>query len=95
MNATAARERDDVDLAERVECLEALVGVLSSRVSELEGNAVEPMDDEPVTTIKGAAWLSGYSETTIRKRIKRGLIDARPVGGRWLVRKASLPARRG
>jgi excisionase family DNA binding protein len=99
MNATAAR--DDVDLAdlgERVSRLErdlglalALVHIVGDRVAELEG-APAP-DKEQVTTIKGAAYMTGFSETTIRKRIAKGAIEARHVGGRWLIKTASLAAR--
>jgi hypothetical protein len=100
MNATA---RDDVahrDALDRIAALEAdvsllmaLMSVATGRLADLEGSP-GPIDDEAVTTIKGAAWLTGYSETAVRKRIKIGRIEARKIGGRVLVRTASLTARR-
>lgn len=96
MNATAAHD----DVAERLERVEAdvgllrmLVAVMGGRLAGLEG-AETPIDNEAITTIKGAAFVTGYSETTIRKRIKNGRIEARHVGGRVLVRTASLTVRK-
>lgn len=97
MNAIAARARDDDRIAalERdVALLMALASVTNGRLAELEGSPA-PIGDEAVTTIKGAAWATGYSETAIRKRIASGRIEARKVGGRVLVRTASLAARHG
>lgn len=105
MTATA-REREP-DLAERVERLEAdrdrvesdravlfaLLHVLSARVSALDGDA-EPIDDS-VATIKGAAYLCGYSQSWVRKKIAAGKVKWRWVRGRILIDKASLPPRRG
>ena len=92
-------------LAERVEALDRIAAlkrmlrscgadaVTTGRLAGLEG-AETPIDNEAITTIKGAAFVTGYSETTIRKRIKNGRIEARHVGGRVLVRTASLTVRK-
>ena len=72
----------------------ALASVTAGRLAELEGVTPRYDVDEGLTTIKGAAWATGYSETAIRKRIASGRIQARKVGGRVLVRTASLTARR-
>ena len=93
MNATAAHERDDLNLADRIAALEAdrslhlaLLHVLSARVSELEGLA-EPHDDvDGLTTVKRAAGESGFSETTIRRWLAEGKIEGRRFGGRVMVR---------
>ncbi len=94
MSATA-RERDDVDLAERVELLEAndvlqlaLIRALSDRLAELEG--VASLDHEAETTIKQAAHTLGHSETTIRRWLASGRIEGRKIGGRVLIKASSL-----
>jgi hypothetical protein len=78
------------DHAARLEALEgdhalvmALIRTLSDRLAMLEGR--EPPDTGAMTTIKRAAGESGFSETTIRRKIARGEIAARKIGGRVLV----------
>jgi hypothetical protein len=89
----------DVDLLARIEAhdesialLKALVRVLSDRLSRVEGHADKPARDA-LTTIKGASHASGYSETTIRKRIAEGRIVAHKIGGAVIVDAASVPRR--
>jgi hypothetical protein len=82
-------------LEETVERLTALVYLLNARVSDVEnkGSAAPPSPGS-VTTIKGAAYATGFSQSQIRKMISRGRIKSRQKGGRVLIDIDSLPARR-
>jgi hypothetical protein len=70
-----------------------LLKVLSARLAAVEGHA-EPIAPDAVTTLKGAAYATGFSQTTIRKRIAEGRIAARKIGGAVIVDASTLPARR-
>jgi hypothetical protein len=79
-------------LAERADRALALTFVLNSRLVAVEARVGAPpfaLDDE--TTIKDASFRTGYSPSSIRKKIGQGKISARKVGGRILVAIASLP----
>ena len=41
-------------------------------------------------SIKGAAFSSGLSETTIRRAIKSGTLKANKVGGKWIIKSKWL-----
>ena len=93
-------ERDRDETLVRIAALESTVGLLmalcrmhESRIAEIEG--APALDDASAyTTLKGAAFLIDRSETTVRKRIASGRIQARRIGGRVLVKTASLTARK-
>ncbi len=70
----------------------ALLRALSDRVAALEGS-VEPALPDAVTTIKSAAFVTGFSQTTIRNWIAAERISARKVGGRTVIDASTLPAR--
>ncbi len=73
--------------------LMALVRTLSDRVAELEG-CDGPALPDAVTTIKSAAFTTGFSQSTIRMWVAQGKIVARKIGGAVLIDAASLPPRR-
>jgi hypothetical protein len=82
-------------LEETIERLTAVVYLLNARVSDVENKgSTAPPSPGSVTTIKGAAWSTGFSESQIRKMIAMGRIKSRQKGGRVLIDIASLPARR-
>jgi hypothetical protein len=67
-----------------------LRAIVTAATGRLAGGGAEPFDGHE-TTIKGAAWSSGYSESSIRKMIASGRIAGRKIGGRVLVDKRTLP----
>jgi excisionase family DNA binding protein len=84
----------------------ATLYVLNARLADLEASNAElralaglnpppPAIGADWRSLKQAAGETGYSETTIRRRIERGKIEARHVGGHVLIRASSLPPRRG
>jgi hypothetical protein len=82
-------------LEETVERLTAIVYLLNARVSDVENkDAIASPSAEAVTTIKGAAYATGFSESQIRKMIEDGRIKSRRRGGRVLIDIGSLPVRR-
>jgi hypothetical protein len=82
-------------LEETIERLTAVVYLINARLSEVENKeSTAPPSTEGVTTIKGAAWSTGFSESQIRKMIAMGRIKSRQKGGRVLIDIESLPARR-
>jgi len=97
-------DRQDLPPEARIAALEKIAEMLFARIYELEGSNIELREalgldlpepaEEAVTTIKGAAHLTGLSLSAVRKQIAAGKTAARPVGGRWLVRVASLSKRR-
>lgn len=42
------------------------------------------------TSVRGAAAAAGIGERAMRQRIARGCVDARRIGGRWLVRTTGV-----
>jgi hypothetical protein len=83
------RDATIAKLNEQVAFLAAITRALSDRVSKLEG--VEPGPDlSGTTTISQASYETGYSLSGVRKRIASGKIRATPLGGRWLIDRASL-----
>jgi excisionase family DNA binding protein len=94
MSASAAHERDD--LAERIAALEAnytVIRALLHEFSAMVSGGPPVMTGGDVTTIKGAAFITGYSQTMIRKLIARDKIGSTKIGGRVLIDKATLPQR--
>jgi hypothetical protein len=82
-------------LEETVERLTAVVYLLNGRVSDVENkDSTAPPSPGSMTTIKGSAYATGFSESQIRKMIAKGRIKSRRKGGRVLVDIESLPARR-
>jgi hypothetical protein len=82
-------------LEETIERLTAVVYLLNARVSDVENKgSTAPPSPGSVTTIKGAAYATGFSQSQIRKMISRGRIKSRQKGGRVLIDIDSLPARR-
>jgi excisionase family DNA binding protein len=82
----------------------ALIYILNARLAEVEASnaqmrALLGLDPPPPAigadwrSIKQAAGATGFSETTIRKRIARGEIEAIKVGGHVLIAAASLRRR--
>ncbi len=89
---------DDRDRArdERDRAL-AMVYLIAERVAELEaraGMAVTPDAKPPGLTIAMAAYKSGYSESGIRARIRKGKIVPRRVGGRVFIPEATLSTKK-
>jgi hypothetical protein len=78
-------------LIEHSRLQDALIRMLSDRISKLEG--VPASDYSGSTTIKSAAGETGYSESAIRKKIRSGAIKATPHGGRWIIDRASLSSK--
>lgn len=75
--------------------LTALLYLASGRITALEDRSGVATSETPPleTTIKDAAFQTGFSQTQIRKLIAQRKIAARQVGGRWLIGVASLPRR--
>jgi hypothetical protein len=91
MSAIAALDPRDDELRRLIEhsrLQDALIRMLSDRLSKLEG--VPAPDYSGSTTIKSAACETGYSESAIRKKIASGAIKATPHGGRWIISRESL-----
>jgi excisionase family DNA binding protein len=93
VHATSKDEADDlVDRLVELEASDALqlalIKVLSDRLAVLEGRA--ELDRDAETTVKQAAHTSGHSQTTIRRWLANGKLQGRRLGGRVLVRVASL-----
>jgi hypothetical protein len=79
-------------LIEHSRLQDALIRMLSDRITAIEGLDPGP-DHGSMTTLKGAAFMTGYSQSGIRRRISAGKIKARRVGGRWFVDASSLKVR--
>jgi hypothetical protein len=87
-----------IDRADEVEAkynrLLSLLFIFNERLSHVEVRLGAPT---PPTTgllsVKGAAYQSGYSESMIRKLIRRGLA-CQKIGGRYFLDPETLPTRR-
>lgn len=91
--AAAAMRIERLEAA--VERLTALNFILSGRVTALEDQSGDatPSAEDVETTIKDAAFLTGFSESGIRQMIAKGKIGARKIGRRVLVNRTSLQTR--
>jgi hypothetical protein len=91
-NIAVRVDADDAQIAklsERMALQDALMRIMSDRLSKLEGAEPEP-DRSGSTTIQRAAHETGYSQSGIRKRIASGKITATQFGRRWIIDRASL-----
>ena len=83
------RDAEIAKLSEHSRLQDALIRMLSDRLSKIEGVEPEP-DRSGSTTIQRAAHETGYSQSGIRKRITSGKITATQFGRRWIIDRASL-----
>jgi hypothetical protein len=95
MSAVLAHDERDDELRRLIEhsrLQDALIRMLSDRISKLEGVEPEP-DYSGWDTIKEAAHETGYSQSGIRKRIASGKIAVTPLGRCWIIDRASLSSK--
>jgi hypothetical protein len=69
---------------------DALSQVIFARLNAVEARNERPAIGSEWVTLKAASYLSGYSQSGIRRRIKAKLVLSRSVGGRVLVSTTNL-----
>jgi hypothetical protein len=93
-SAVRVDDRDDElrRLIEHSRLQDALIRMLSDRISVLEGVEFAPIDRSPLMTVKDAAFKSGLSESGVRKLIRENRVGHAWIGGRVFL--TELPTRR-